>query len=147
MSNDLSEGQGRQDRLAAPGPHLARRATAGRARDRARASTRPPAVPGRWRWENIRARPGRLPDGQWHRAAPLRNLLEPQYPLRAGGQLLRRLSGHKPGRGLARHRRRNGERPPGWRGGIPVRRMNPRTVIAGCPVSSSMWWSPAPQRP
>jgi hypothetical protein len=28
---------------------------------------------------------------------------------------------------------------------MPSRRMNPRTVSAGCPVSSSMWFSPAPQ--
>jgi hypothetical protein len=83
---------------------------------------------------------------QWHGAAPLRNLLEPQNPLRAGCQLLGRLFGHKPGRVLARHRWRNGERPPVWRGVIPVRRMNPLTVIAGCPVNNSMWWSPAPQR-
>jgi hypothetical protein len=63
MSNDPTEDQGRQDRLAAPGLHLARRATAGRARGRTRASKRLPVVPGRWRWENIRVRSGRLPDG------------------------------------------------------------------------------------
>ena len=43
---------------------------------------------------------------------------------------LRAPPGRVPGASrAARQRRRNGVRPPGWRSGMPSRRMNPRTVI------------------
>ena len=45
----------------------------------------------------------------------------------------------------ARQRRRKGVLPPAGRSGMPARCMNPRTLPAACPVSSSMWLSPTPQ--